>query len=226
LRSAAEPSVSFDVRPNTFRRAPGLPESHPARHPERLPAKMKGVVRKGLFAIPFGCLAAVATHALRFGNDHAFGGPANETLVAAAAAGSVVIALAILHGFLTAGTTTPTGTLAAARARQLIPGTSSVFGLAAALYYGIESLEGHGIELGLPTVLLFLAAALIAGALRAGVARFAGLVARLVREYLALLDRREPVLWPRSHQAQPIHSQVAYATRRLGRAPPNGRRFP
>lgn len=186
---------------------------------------MRGWLRKALFAVPFGCLVAVATHAVRFGDDHAFGGDANEALVATAVGGSLAIALTILHAFLTAGTTTPTATLAAARARQLIPGPVELCGLAAAVYYGIESLEGHGIELGLAPVLLVGLAALLAFALRSGVAVFAAVIAEMVRDYIALLDRREHLVRHRALQARPIHSRVAYATRRFGRAPPNGRRF-
>jgi len=186
---------------------------------------MNGVLRRTLFTVPFGCLIALLVHVVRFGDDHAFGGDGNEALVATAIGGSIAIALVIFHGFLTAGTTVPTGTIAAARARQLVPGVWTLFVCAAATYYGIESLEGNGIELGLPTVLLAIAAAFVAIGLRAIVALFAGLVAGMVRDWIALLDRRERVLFHRSLQVQPIHSQVTGATRRFGRAPPNERRF-
>jgi len=187
---------------------------------------MKGVLRKAAFAVPFACLIALAAHAVRFGDEHAFGGDANEAIVATAICGSIAIALTILHAFLTAGNTTPTGTLAAVRARQLLPGAVPLFALAAGIYYGIESLEGNGIEAGRPTVLLAALAALLAFALRAFVAVFANVVAEIVRGWIALLGRREHLIWHRSLQEQPVHAQVIYATRRLGRAPPNGRRLP
>jgi hypothetical protein len=35
---------------------------------------MPGPFRKSIFAVPFGCLVAIATHFVRFGGGHAFGG--------------------------------------------------------------------------------------------------------------------------------------------------------
>jgi hypothetical protein len=58
---------------------------------------MTRLLRRATFAVPFGCLVAIATHAVRFGDEHAFGGVASETLVAAAVGGSTAIALTILH---------------------------------------------------------------------------------------------------------------------------------
>ena len=78
---------------------------------------MDGVLRKSIFAVPFGCLVAIASHFVRFGDEHAFGGAANEALVSGAAGGAIAIALAILHAFVCAGTTRMTGTLAAKRMR-------------------------------------------------------------------------------------------------------------
>jgi hypothetical protein len=187
---------------------------------------MTRLLRRATFAVPFGCLVAIATHAVRFGDEHAFGGVASETLVAAAVGGSTAIALAILHVFLTAGTTTSTGTVAAVRARELIPDAGTILAFAATIYYGIESLEGHGIEIGLPTLLLCALAAALAAGLRTFTAWLAGVVADLVRDWLALLDRAEHAIRFRSTRTQPIHSQVAYTTRRFGRAPPfQGRRY-
>jgi hypothetical protein len=185
---------------------------------------MKRELRKAVSAIPFGCLTAIAVHAVRFGDEHAFGGEANPLLVATAAGGSLLIALAILHAFLTGGTTTPTGTLAAARLRERMPGAGSIFICAAGLYYGIEALEGHGFELGLPTLLLGIAAAAVAAGFRAFVAWLAGMVADLIRQLFALLSRRERAIHYRMLPTRPIHSQVAVATRQFGRAPPFQRR--
>jgi hypothetical protein len=181
---------------------------------------MKRMLRRAVFAVPFGGLVAIAAHTVRFGDDHVFGGEANDMLIATAVGGSALIALAILHVFLTAGTTTPTGTIAAARVRELIPNGGTIFALAASIYYGIESLEGNGIELGVATLLLAALAAALAAALRGVAAYLAGIVAVLVRDWIALLDRCEHSIRSRSLQTQPIHSQVEYATRRLGRAPP------
>jgi hypothetical protein len=186
---------------------------------------MNDVLRKAVFAVPFACLAALAVHVARFGDDHAFGGEGNEGLVAAAVGGSVAVALTILHAFLTAGTTTSTGTIAAARARERLPNALTLFGSSAAIYYGIEALEGNGIEIGLPTLLLAASAALLAAALRAVVALVAGVVARIVSDLVALLDRREHLVGLRSPQARPIVRQLSRAARRFGRAPPNERLF-
>ncbi|MFN2460777.1 MAG: hypothetical protein ABR591_08850 [Candidatus Velthaea sp.] len=51
-----------------------------------------------------------------------------------------------MHLFLTAGATTRTAALARVRAGRALPHAGTVFVLAA-VYYGIESLEGNGIEL-------------------------------------------------------------------------------
>jgi hypothetical protein len=185
---------------------------------------MTRLLRRAAFAVPFGCLVAIATHAVRFGDDHAFGGEANPTLVAAAVGGSSAIALAILHAFLTAGTTMSTGTIAAVRARELVPNAGTILALAATVYYGIESLEGHGLEIGLPTLLLAVLAAGLAVGLRTFATRLAGIVADLIRDFAALLARAEHPIRRRSARTQPIHSQVAYASRRFGRAPPLQRR--
>jgi hypothetical protein len=189
------------------------------------PSTMKRVLRKAIFAIPFGCLTAIAAHTVRFGDDHAFGGDAHELLVATAVVGSTAIALAILHAFLTAGSTAVTGTIAAARAGELIPNAATIFLPAAGVYYGIESLEGHGIEIGLPTLLIGALAAALAAALRTLVAHLAGIVADLVRDWIARLDRCTGRTRFRPRRSRPIHSHVAYATRRLGRAPPRRRWF-
>jgi hypothetical protein len=186
---------------------------------------MNGALRKIGFAVPFGCLAAISAHAVRFGDDHAFGGDANEALVAAAIGGSTIVALSILHAFLTAGTTIPTGTIAAARAGRLIPGFGALFLFAAGIYYGIESLEGHGVEIGLPTLVLAGLTALLTVGLRIIVALLAAFVAGIVRAWLAFLERCRQPRRRRTLQAQPIHSQVTRAARRFGRAPPNGRRL-
>lgn len=186
---------------------------------------MHGALRKSIFALPFGCLAAIAAHFVRFGDEHAFGGGANETLVAVALGGSIAIATAILHAFLTAGTTLTTGTLASARIRALIPGAPALFGCAALIYYGIESLEGNGIEVGAPIVVLAACATALACLLRGVAALVARIVADIARDWLALLDRRERLVRHAALRPQPIHSQVALTARRFGRAPPNGRRF-
>jgi hypothetical protein len=54
---------------------------------------MPDALRKSIFAAPFGCLVAVATHFVRFGDDHAFGGRANEALASLAIGGSITTAL-------------------------------------------------------------------------------------------------------------------------------------
>jgi hypothetical protein len=181
------------------------------------------LVRKAAFAVPFGCLTAILSHFVRFGDDHAFGGEANEALVAAALGGSIAIALAILHAFLTSGSTTVTGTIARVRSRALVPHPALVFGFAAFIYYGIESLEGNGIELGLPTLVLALIATLIAFLLQRLAALLAHFVAASVRVWLAILDAQHALVWHRTWLTRPLHPQFAYATRRTGRAPPNGR---
>jgi hypothetical protein len=186
---------------------------------------MKRALRRAVFAVPFGCLAALVTHAVRFGDEHAFGGEAHELLVAAAVAGSVAVALTVLHAFLTAGSTVVTGTIAATRAGELVPNAATIFTFAAGVYYGIESLEGNGIETGFPALLLGALAAALAALLRSLAGRLAGVVADLVRDWIALLERRAPTIRFRSRRGRSIHSQVAYATRRLGRAPPHERRF-
>ena len=186
---------------------------------------MTRALRRAVFAIPFGCLTAIVAHAVRFGDEHAFGGEAHELLVAAAIAGTVAVALAILHAFLSAGSTIVTGTIAATRAGEFVPNAATIFTLAAGVYYGIESLEGNGIEFGLPTLLLGASAAALAALLRTLAARLASIVADLVRDWIALLERRERPIRCRSRRTRPIHFQLACATRRLGRAPPPERRF-
>ena len=128
--------------------------------------QMPGALRKSIFAVPFGCLVAVATHFVRFGDDHAFGGSANEAIASLAIGGSITIALVILHAFLTTGSTTVTGTIARTRVAALLPNGPTIFTLSAAVYYGIETLEGNGVELGFPTLVLALLAALVALTLR------------------------------------------------------------
>jgi hypothetical protein len=123
---------------------------------------MPDALRKSIFAVPFECLVAVATHFVRFGDDHAFGGSANEALASLAIGGSITIALVILHAFLTVGSTKVTGTIARTRVAALLPNGPTIFTLAAAVYYGIETLEGNGGELGFPTLVLALIAALVA----------------------------------------------------------------
>lgn len=176
------------------------------------------------FALPFGCVTAIAAHLVRFGNEHAFGGAANEAINTAAIGGSLAIALVVLHAFLTAGTTTITGTIACARSRRLLPNAAVIFTIAAAVYYGIESLEGNGIEFGLPTLLLAVIAAFLAFALQRIVACFAQFASALVREWLARLDAQPRIVWCLACLAQPLHAQPALVARRFGRAPPNGRR--
>jgi hypothetical protein len=186
---------------------------------------MSPLLRKAAFALPFGCVTAIATHFVRFGDDHVFGGDANEALSTAALGGSIAIALAILHVFLTSGSTTVTGTIARARVRTLVPNAFVIFGVAASVYYGIESLEGNGIELGLPTVVLALFAALVAFLLTRLCALLARFVAASVRVFFQLLDAQARIAWRLAPIARPLHPQLALVTRRTGRAPPNGRRF-
>jgi len=186
---------------------------------------MPDALRKSSLAVPFGCLVAVATHFVRFGDDHAFGGSANEALVSLAIGGSIAIALVILHAFLTAGSTTVTGTIARTRVAALLPNGPTIFTLAAALYYGIETLEGNGVELGFPTLVLALIAALLAFALRALCAQLAHFVHAIVRELVALLSARPCAVAQPAPQSHPLRAQTILAARRLGRAPPNERRF-
>jgi hypothetical protein len=182
-------------------------------------------LRKPIFAIPFGCLAAIATHFVRFGDEHAFGGSANEALVSGAVAGSIAIAIAILTVFLSAGSTFMSGSVAATRIRALVPGAPAIFAIAAFVYYGIESLEGHGIEIGLPTIVLAIFATVLAYALRACAKAIARIVITVIRDGFARLARRERPVLRFALEPQRIHSQTARAARRLGRAPPNERRL-
>ncbi len=186
---------------------------------------MPGLLRRSIFAVPFGCLVAIATHFVRFGDEHAFGGSGNEALVAVALGGSITIAAVILHAFLTGGTTRMTGSLAANRMRALVPRAPALFALGAFVYYGIETLEGNGIELGLPTLVLAAFAAVLAFCLQRAATAVASFVADFVRDWLARLDRRERRIWQPALCLVPIHSQIDRSARRLGRAPPNGRRF-
>ncbi len=186
---------------------------------------MRGAFRRFAFAIPCGSCVAIATHFVRFGDDHAFGGGASETLVAATVGGVVAIAMLIVRAFLTGSTTTTTGTIAAARARQIIPGAPIVFFVAASLYYGIEAIEGNGIEIGLPTLVLAALAILLAYALRRSTALFALFVADLLRDWLERLERRERATRLFPSDVCPLRRGVARTARRFGRAPPNGQRF-
>jgi hypothetical protein len=181
---------------------------------------MLEVARRLVFAFPFGCLTALLSHQVRFGDDHAFGGEANEAIVSAAVGGSIAIAVGILHAFLTAGSTTVTGTLANVRVRAMLPNSPLIFGLGFMLYYGIELLEGNGIELGLPTALLAGIAVLVAVGLRrlcAGLARF---VDTMVRELAERLSTRPFALVFARANPQLPPAQALRAGRRLGRAPP------
>ncbi len=176
-------------------------------------------------AFPFGCLTALASHQVRFGDDHAFGGAANEAIVSAAIGGSIAIALLIFHAFLSAGSTTVTGTIARSRVAAFLPNASVIFTLAAGLYYGIETLEGNGIELGFPTLLLAATAALVARTLRGFCGWLARFVGALVRELVALLAARPFVPAVPAPQPRPLRAQTFLGACRLGRAPPNERRF-
>jgi len=191
----------------------------------RLARALLGAARKIAFAFPFGCLTALVSHEIRFGDDHAFGGEANEAIVAVAISGSVTIALVLLHTFLTAGATTVTGTIARARARRILPGPLLTFALAAAFYYGIEMLEGNGIELGLPTLVLAAIAAVVAWTLRGLCDGLARLVHEMVRELVALLSVGHDILACVPRRPLRIHAQAELASRRFGRAPPNESRL-
>jgi hypothetical protein len=186
---------------------------------------MPDALRKSIFAVPFGCLVAIATHFVRFGDEHAFGGSANEALASLAIGGSITIALVILHAFLTAGSTTVTGTIARTRVAALLPNGPTIFTLAAAVYYGIETLEGNGVELGFPTLVLALLAALVAFALRELCAQLASFVHAIVSELIALLSVGPCAVAQSAPQSDPLRAQTILASRRLGRAPPNERRF-
>jgi hypothetical protein len=186
---------------------------------------MRAFVRRLLFALPFGCSTALISHVVRFGDDHAFGGEANEAIVAAAIGGSIAIALAILHAFVTAGSTTVTGTIARTRVRAMLPNAPTIFALAAMFYYGIETLEGNGIELGLPTFVLAAIALLVAFGLRVLCAQLARFVQSIVRDFIALLSAQPAPVAVRSSQPHPRRAQIYLTARRLGRAPPNERRF-
>jgi hypothetical protein len=187
--------------------------------------EMPGAFRKSVFAVPFGCLIAIGTHFVRFGDDHTFGGNANEALVSLALGGSVTIALVILHAFLTVGSTTVTGTIARTRVGALLPKAPTIFTVAAAVYYGIETLEGNGVELGFPTLVLALMATLVAFTLRALCAQLACFVHAIVSELIALLSVRPCAVAQPAPQSHPLRAQTILAARRLGRAPPNERRF-
>lgn len=187
---------------------------------------MRDAFRKSVFAVPFGCLVAIAAHFVRFGEEHAFGGRANEALVSGAVIGTLVIAGLILYAFLTGGTTTTTGTIAFVRARRLVPGTPSLLAVATTIYYGIESLEGNGIELGLPTLVLAAFALLVAYGLNRLTAIFSFYVADLLRHWRAFLGRRERSIWHLALDVHLVHSPIALAARHFGRAPPNGQRSP
>jgi hypothetical protein len=181
--------------------------------------------RKFAFTIPFGCLTALASHFVRFGDEHAFGGEASEAVATAAIGGSIAIAMGILYVFLTAGSTTITGTIARSRVNALLPNALQIFGVAAVVYYGIETLEGNGIELGLPTLVLGLIARLVAYALQALCAQLAMFVQTIVRDLIALIAARPSVIAQPAPQPHPLRAQTLLTARRLGRAPPNERRF-
>lgn len=182
-------------------------------------------LRKPIFALPFGCLTAIATHFVRFGDEHAFGGRANDVLVAVAVGGAIAIAIAILAAFVSAGSTVMSGSVVASRMRALVPGTPTVFALGAFVYYGIESLEGNAIEIGVPTLVLALVAAGFAYALRASAATIARFAVTLIQEGFARLDCRERPFIRFAFEPQRIHSQIPRAARRPGRAPPHERRL-
>ena len=183
-------------------------------------------LRKIAVAFPFGCLTALASHQVRFGDDHAFGGAANEAIVSAAIGGAIAIALLCFHAFLSAGSTTVTGTIARSRIGALLPNATLIFTLAAGLYYGIETLEGNGIELGFPTLLLATTAALVAWTLRGLCAWLARFVDALVRELVARLSARPFAPAAPAPQPHLLRAQTLRSARRFGRAPPNERRFP
>jgi hypothetical protein len=183
------------------------------------------VLRKAAFAFPFGCLTALLSHEIRFGDDHAFGREANQAIVSAAIVGWIAIAGLIFHAFLTAGSTTVTGTIARSRAARLLPNAPSIFTLAAVLYYCIETLEGNGIELGWPTVVLAAIATLLALGLRCLCDELARFVQAIVCEFVALLSARPFASARPTPQPHPLCAQVFVTARRFGRAPPNERRF-
>jgi hypothetical protein len=183
---------------------------------------MMSLFRRAAFAVPFGCMTAIGTHVLRFGDSHAMGGDANDALVSAAAGGSIAIALAILHAFLTSGTTTVTGTLARTRVRALLPNGPVIFAIAAAVYYGIESLEGNGIELGLPTLILALLAMFTAFTLQRLCTLLARFVAHAIVAHVERLSARLRIAMRRGIP-RPLHVDAEIVARRFGRAPPMGR---
>jgi hypothetical protein len=186
---------------------------------------MHGALRKPIFALPFGCLVAIAAHFVRFGDDHAFGGNANETIVSAAICGSITIAVLILHAFLTAGSTTVTGTIARTRVAALLPNALMIFTVAAVLYYGIETLEGNGLELGFPTLVLALIATFVSMALRALCAQLARFVYAIVCDLVELMTARLFMVAQFAPELHPLRAQTMRVSRRLGRAPPNERYF-
>jgi len=181
---------------------------------------MTAVFQKIAFAMPFGFLTAIATHYVRFGDDHAFGGEGNEALVTTAVAGVIVLAFTILAMFLRAGSTTTTGSIARARVNALLPHAVTVFLIAAMTYYGIESLEGNGIELGLPTVVLALFALIVAYVLRRLTALLSHLASGLAREWFARITVRNRTVWHLALESQPAHFEMLLVARRFGRAPP------
>jgi hypothetical protein len=181
------------------------------------------LLRKAAFTLPFACLTALASHEVRFGDDHDFGGEANAAIVSAAIGGSIAIALAILYAFLTAGSTTVTGTIARARVGKLLPNAPTIFGAALVFYYGIEMLEGNGIELGLPTLCLAGIATLVALLLQLLCGQLARFVVAIVRELVAQLSARPCVVAQPGRRPQIPRAQRLLAARRFGRAPPNER---
>jgi len=184
---------------------------------------MLAMLRRIAFALPFGLVTAIVTHLIRFGDDHDFGGDAHAAIVTLAVVGAVTLAFALLHGFLVAGTTTPTGTLARARIARLLPHPALVFGLAALTYYSIESLEGNGIEIGFATIMLAIVASVVAWGLRAFCALLATFVAEAVRALVALLAAQPRPQLALAVARRPIHRERDYVARRFGRAPPVGR---
>ena len=92
------------------------------------------------------------------------------------------------------------------------------------MYYGIETLEGNGVELGFPTLVLALIAALVGFALRELCAQLASFVHAIVSE-LTLLSVRPCAVAQSAPQSDPLRAQTILTGRRLGRAPPNERRF-
>jgi hypothetical protein len=91
------------------------------------------------------------------------------------------------------------------------------------VYYSIETLEGNGAELGFPTLVLALIAALVAFSLRELCAQLARFVHAIVRELVALLSARPCAVAQPAPQSHPLRAQTILAARRLGRAPPNER---